>query len=62
MNDQLTSIMKQRGKVVGAFALMAWVLCLVHPEQTATVWGPTALAVGALAAMEAVAAIKGAAE
>lgn len=56
MNEQLANIAKQRGKVVAVFAAMAWILCLVHPEQTGTVWGPTALAVGALGAVEAWAA------
>ena len=53
MNDQLAAIAKQRGKVVMAFAFMAWVLCLVHPEAVAAVWMPTAGAVGALGAVEA---------
>jgi hypothetical protein len=53
MTDQLYAIAKQRGKTVLAFAVMAFILCLVHPEMVNAIWMPTAGAVGALGAMEA---------
>lgn len=56
----MNAILVQRGKVVALLVLLGFVLCLVHPAVTATVWPPTALAVGALAGMEAW-AVKGAA-
>lgn len=53
MTDQLAAIAKQRGKTVLAFTVMAFILCLVHPEMVTAIWMPTAGAVGALGAMEA---------
>lgn len=53
MNDAAARIAAQRGKTVALLVLLGFVLCLVHPSVTATVWPPTALAVGALAGMEA---------
>jgi len=53
MTEQFASIAKQRGKVVTLLVVCAFVLCMFHPEVTPLVWGPTALAVGALAGVEA---------
>jgi len=53
MNDQLTSIAKQRGKTVLLMSIMGFVQTMVHPETAGSVWPAIGLAVGALAAMEA---------
>lgn len=54
----IDSIMKQRGKVVALFSVLSFILCMVNPEVTGSVWPAVGLAVGALAAMEAY-AVKG---
>ena len=56
MNDAAAKIAAQRGKTVVLLVMLGFALCMVHPSVTATVWPPTALAVGALAGMEAWAA------
>jgi hypothetical protein len=53
VNDQLTSIAKQRGKVVVLLVVLGFIQSMVHPETAMPVWGAMGLAVGALAAMEA---------
>ena len=56
MTEHLASVMRQRGKVVALLIVLAFVLCMVHPETTGAVWPPVALAAGALAGAEAWAA------
>lgn len=53
MNDQLTSIARQRGKVVAMLVALGFVQGMVHPETAGTVWQAMGLAVGAMAGMEA---------
>lgn len=56
MTDQITSIAKQRGKVVMAMLVLGFIQSMVHPETSGSVWPAIGIAVGALAAMEAYAA------
>ena len=53
MNEQITSIAKQRGKTVMVMVVLGFVQSMVHPETAMPVWGAMGLAVGALASMEA---------
>ena len=53
MNDQLTSIAKQRGKVVALLVLCGTAVALVHEQAAAAIFAAIAVPVGALAAMEA---------
>lgn len=53
MNQQLSSIAKQRGKTVVLMLVLGFVQSMVHPETALPVWGAIGLAVGALASMEA---------
>lgn len=56
MTDNLASVMRQRGKVVTLLVLCGTVVSLVHKEAAGTIFQGLALAVGALASMEAWAA------
>ena len=56
MNEQITSIAKQRGKTVMVMVVLGFAQTMVHPETAMPVWGAMGLAVGALAGMEAWAA------
>lgn len=58
----LTSIMRQRGKVVTLLVICGTIVSLVHKEAAGTIFQGLALAVGALASMEAWSASKGGAE
>ena len=51
MNEQITSIAKQRGKTVMVMVVLGFVQSMVHPETAMPVWGAMGLAVGALAGM-----------
>lgn len=53
MNDQLTSIARQRGKVVALLVLCGTAVALVHEQAAAAIFAAIAVPVGALAAMEA---------
>jgi hypothetical protein len=56
MTDNLTSIMRQRGKVVALFVVCGTAVALVHPESAASIFAALAVPVGALAGVEAWAA------
>ena len=56
MNEQITSIAKQRGKTVMVMVVLGFAQTMVHPETSGSVWPAIGLAVGALAGMEAYAA------
>jgi hypothetical protein len=58
-SDEINNIMRQRGKVVALLVLCGTVVSLVHPDTATTIFPAVALAVGALASMEAYAASKG---
>ena len=56
MNDQLTSIMKQRGKVVALFVVCGTVIAGMHESAAASIFAALGVAVAALAGAEAWAA------
>lgn len=56
MNEQLVRLMRQRGKVVVLFVICGTVVSLVHKDAAGTIFQGLALAVGALAGVEAWAA------
>jgi hypothetical protein len=56
MTDNLTAVMRQRGKVVALFVVCGTAVALVHPESAAPIFAALAVPVGALAGVEAWAA------
>jgi hypothetical protein len=62
VNADLASIMRQRGKVVTLLVICGTVVSLVHKDAAGSIFQGLALAVGALASMEAWSAAKGGGE